>query len=128
MKNKLIKLSLVTILVFTSFFSIVEARNPNTRDVWWYKNVQPGQGTWKAHIIKMNNGMVHEWRYEWNGEPINVHLIYKPVELFPNPPGGKWIRWTFDDRYEDLPGDEADLGDYFTRYNSYWVVFNQEVY
>jgi len=130
MKNKLAKLSLIAILLLTSCYILVEAKSPKKKDVWWIKNddVSNGGGTWKAHIMKMNNGVVHEWRYEWNGAPVKVHLIYKPVALFPDQPGEKWIRWTFDDRYEDLPGDEADLVDYFTRYDSYWVIFNRVLF
>jgi len=129
MKNKIAKLSLISILLLTSSFILVEAKGSKKKDVWWEK-VDPGsptEGMWKAHIRKMENGVVHEWRYEWNGEPVKVHLIYKPVALFPNQPGEQWIHWTFDDRYFDLPSDEADLVDYFTRYQSYWVRINRAV-
>jgi len=79
-------------------------------------------------MMKNDDGVIHEWRYEWNGDPIKVHLMYKPEALYPEQPGEKWFRWTFDDRYRDLPGDEADLVDYFTRGESYWIIFNRAVY
>ena len=126
---------LLTILILTSILaatiSLVHADKGSSkgRDVWWYKNTGSGEGVWKAIIYETKSGIIHEWRYEWRGEPIDVHLIYKPVAKFPNQPQGKnWIPWTFDDRYDDLPGDEADLTDYFTRYAMYWVHFNHAVY
>ena len=123
MKNRLAKISLIAILVLASCIILVEAKSPKKKDLWWEKDDpgSPTEGMWKAYIMKTKNGVVHEWRYEFNGEPVKVHLIYKPVALYPNQPGGKWIHWTFDYRYFDLPGDQADLTDYFTRYQSYWV-------
>lgn len=130
MKSKLVKLFLINFLLFASCLTFVESKGINKKDVWWEKDADPsnGGGVWKAYIMKTNNEVVHEWRYEWNGEEVNVHMIYKPVTLFPNQPGGKWILWNFDDRYSDLLGDEGDLEDYFTRYEYYWVMFNRAVY
>jgi hypothetical protein len=125
---------LLTVILLTSFLTVTIAPafgkgSSKGKDVWWYKNVEPGMGTWKAIIYRTRGGIVHEWRYELNGEPVDVHLVYKPVEKFPNQPHGKnWVHWTFDDRYEDLPGDEADLTDFFTKYDDYWVHFNPAEY
>lgn len=129
-KTYLILLSLILLTpIFISITTVYAKGSLKGEDVWWYKNVEPGKGTWKATIYKTGNGIVHEWRYEWNGEPVRTHLIYKPIEKFLNQPQGKnWVRWTFDDRYEDLTGDDADLTDFFTRYNEYWVHFNQGAY
>ena len=130
MKNKLAKISLIAILILTSSFIIVEAKSSKKKYVWWTKNAPEsnGGGTWKAQIMETKKGVIHEWRYEWNSAPVKTHIKYKPVALYPDQPGDKWFRWTFDDRYGDLPGDEADLVDYFTRYTEYWVTFNRAVY
>ena len=129
--NKIAKLSLVAILLLTSCFIMVEAKSSKKKDVWWIKDapVSNGGGTWKA-LIKVNNkGVIHEWRYEWNGAPVKGHVMYKPEALYPEQPGKKWFLWEFDDRYEDIPDDdEADLEDYYTRGESYWVRFNRAVY
>jgi hypothetical protein len=128
MRNRIVKVTLIAVLVVASCFIMVEATNPK-KDVWWEK-VDPGsptEGMWKAYILKMNNGVVHEWRYEFNGDPVKVHLIYQPVALFPDKPSDKWICWTYDLRYNDLPGDEGDLKDYFTLYDSYWVSIHGSI-
>jgi hypothetical protein len=127
--GKLMTALLLTSVLTATIAPVVAKGGSKGKDVWWYKNVEPGMGTWKAIIYKTKGGVVHEWRYEWKGEPVDVHLVYKPVEKFPNQPHGKnWVRWTFDDRYEDLLGDEADLTDFLTKYNDYWVHFNHAAY
>ena len=96
------------------------------KDVWWIKHVDENTDQyWKAIVYRTRRGIVHEWRYELNGNPIDVHLIYKPADKYPRGHHGrKWIHWNFDDRYEDLSGDEGDLIDYLTRYSDYWVHIN----
>lgn len=126
---------LISLLFLVSTFSmtlvpvLAKARSAKGQDVHWVKNVDPGRGTWKAIIFKTGNGIVREWRYEWNGESIDVHVMYWPLAKFTNEPKGKnWVRWTFDGRYEDLGGDEADLTDFFTWLGEYWVHSNHRLY
>ena len=134
MVNKKFNLMLITVIIFTSFcvtsFVPAYAKKGSSKgkDVWWIKHVDENTDQyWKAIIYKTKSGIVHEWRYECDGEPIDVHLTYRLVETFPRGHSSrKWIRWTFDDRYEDISGDEGDLKDYLTRYSEYWVHINHK--
>ena len=128
---------LTTILLIAGVFSVTAAPvlakggSAKGNDVWWYKHAPPNPDVyWKAIIYKTGSGIVHEWRYEVDGEPCDIHMIYKPVEKFPKEHYGKgWVRWTYDDRYIDLSGDQgADLVDFFTKYTEYWVHINHPLY
>ena len=131
MKTKTI--TIMTILFLASIVVIavpVVAKGGSSKgtDVWFKYAPDGGtryqgiyQGIFQGIFYTTGSGIVHQRRYE----PNDLHLVFKPVANFPNPPDeGGWFLWPYHATayYEDPSWpDEGNLGDFFTDGAQYWV-------
>jgi hypothetical protein len=131
MKKKVL-IVLVVVLALTAIASMAQAGGgPNGTFVYF---VQSPNYHCYSYWLTTGSGLVHEWRY---GDPscaayagkYSLHLVFKPVSKFEYADCDDegylgHTGWTFNPApYADMTGDEADLDDFLTPGQRYWVCF-----
>ena len=133
-KVSIVSICLLAIGVLLLSVGVVQARGgPNGKLV---HSGQRGMYDCYVHYLKTGSGLVHQWR---DGFPscapvkgtYSLHLVFKPVSKFKHADcdreGYLWhtsTPWKFyPGLYTDMSDDEADLADFLTPFNEYWVCF-----
>ena len=116
MKTRMIAAVIVALFVAGLFFAVpVAAKGAEKVDVTWVH----GGITYKAIFLTTGSGIIHQFRYM----PNELHVVYKPVDKFPNMPRGEG--WTGPHPKSGLTGGYAVLEAIFTA-AEYWAHVNYQ--